>query len=148
MFVLLFLRHCSSLYLCCRYVVHTDHHFTVIYLHTCVICVCPVISATLFIVIPVLLSCCVYRSSLYCNIPSHMCYLCLSCYYFYIILSLYLYCCNVVSLDDNFTVISLQICVLCACLVFKSTSFYLYTCTVVMWCIQITTLLQYNFRVV
>ena len=86
----------SSLYLCCCHVVYTDNHFTVIYRQTCVLCVCPVISATLFIVIPVLLSCCVYRSSLYCNMPSHMCNLCLSCYYFYIVLSLYLYCCYVV----------------------------------------------------
>jgi hypothetical protein len=94
--ILLFLRHCSSLYLCCCHVVYTDHHFTVISLQTCVLCVCPVISATLFIVIPVLLSCCVYRSSLYCNISSHMCNLCCSCYYFNIVLSLYLYCCYVV----------------------------------------------------
>ena len=85
-----------SLYLYCCYVVYTDHHFTVISLQTCVLCVCPVISATLFIVIPVLLSCCVYRSSLYCNISSHMCNLCCSCYYFNIVLSLYLYCCYVV----------------------------------------------------
>ena len=91
----------SSLYLCCCHVVHTDDHFTVIYRQTCVLCVCPVISATLFIIIPVLLSCCVYRSSLYCYIPSHMCNLCCSCYYFYIVLSLWLYCCYVVYTQHN-----------------------------------------------
>ena len=69
-------------------------------------------------------------SSLYCNIPSDLCTLCLSCYYFYIVLSLYLYCCYVVYLDHHFTVIYLQTCVLCVCLVITSTLFYLY-CTVV-----------------
>jgi hypothetical protein len=104
-----------------------------------------------FIFILVLLLCCVYRSSLYCNIPSELCTLsnnktnteytnlkvyyskvmiwihnittvqvqrcnipsdlcslCLSCYYFYIVLSLYLYCCYVMYLDHHFTVIYLQ----------------------------------------
>ena len=79
-----------------------------------------------FIFILVLLLCCVYRSSLYCNIPSDLCTLCLSCYYFYIVLSLYVYCCYVMYLDHHFTVISLQICVLCVCLVITSTMFYLY----------------------
>ena len=88
-----------------------------------------------------LLLCCVSRSSLYCNIPSDLCTLCLSCYYFYIVLSLYLYCCYVVYTDHHFTVIYLQTCVLCVCLVITSTLFYLYTCTVVMLCIQIITLL-------
>ena len=81
------------------------------------------------------------RSSLYCNIPSDLCTLCLSCYYFYIVLSLYLYCCYVMYTDHHFTVIYLQACVLCVCLVITSTLFYLYTCTVVMLCIQIITLL-------
>jgi hypothetical protein len=73
-----------SLYLYC-YVVYLDHHFTVIYLQTCVLCVCLVITSTLFIFILVLLLWFVYRSSLYCNIPSDLCTLCLSCYYFYIV---------------------------------------------------------------
>ena len=90
-----------------------------------------------FIFILVLLLCCVSRSSLYCNIPSDLCTLCFSCYYFYIVLSLYLYCCYVVYPDHHFTVIYLQICVLCVCLVIISTLFYLYTCTVAMLCIQI-----------
>jgi hypothetical protein len=69
------------------------------------------------------------------------CTLCLSCYYFYIVLSLYLYCCYVMYPDHHFTVIYLQICVLCVCLVITSTLFYLYTCTVALLCIQIITLL-------
>jgi hypothetical protein len=92
-----------------------------------------------FIFILVLLLCYVSRSSLYCNIPSDLCTLCLSCYYFYIVLSLYLYCCYVVYPDHHFTVISLHTCVLCVCLVITSTLLYLYTCTVVMLCIQIIT---------
>ena len=130
-----------SLYLYCCYVVYTDHHFTVIYLQTCVVCVCLVITLHCFIFILVLLLCCVSKSSLYCNIPSDLCTLCLSCYYFYIVLSLYLYRCYVVYTDHHFTVIYLQTCVVCACLVITSTLFYLYTCTVVMLCIQIITLL-------
>jgi hypothetical protein len=94
-----------------------------------------------FIFILVLLLCCVSRSSLYCNIPSDLCTLCLSCYYFYIVLSLYLYCCYVMFTDHHFIVIYLQTCVVCVCLVITSTLFYLYTCTVVMLCIQIITLL-------
>ena len=90
-----------------------------------------------FIFILVLLLCCVSRSSLYCNICSDLCTLCLSCYYFYIVLSLYLYCCYVVYTDHHFTVLYLQICVLCVCLVITSTLFYLYSCPVVMLCIQI-----------
>ena len=77
-----------------------------------------------FIFIIVLLLCCVSRSSLYSNIPSDLCTLSLSCYYFYIVLSLYLYCCYVVYLDHHFTVISLQTCVLCVFLVITSTLFY------------------------
>ena len=50
--------------------------------------------------------------------------------------------------DHHFTVISLQTCVLCVCLVIISTLFYLYACTVVMLCIQIISLLQYTFRIV
>jgi hypothetical protein len=123
-----------------------------------------------FIFTLVLSLCCVYKSSLYCNIPSVLCGLCLSCYYFYIVLSLYLYCCYVVYLDRHFTVISVQTCVVCVCLLYlyccyvvypdhhftvisvqtfvvcvclviTSTLFYLYTCTVVMLCIHIITLL-------
>ena len=66
-----------------------------------------------FIFILVLLLCNVSRSSRYCNIPSDLCTLSLSCYYFYIVLSLYLYCCYAVYLDHHFTVIYLQTCVLC-----------------------------------
>ena len=98
-----------------------------------------------FIFILVLLLCCVSRSSLYCNIPSDLCSLCLS-YYFYIVFSLHLYCCYVVHTDHHFTVIYLQTCVLCVCVVITSTLFYLYTCTVVMLCVEIITLLQYTFR--
>ena len=158
-----------SSYLYCCYVVYPDHHFTVIYLQTCIPCVCLVITSTLFYFILVLLLCYVSRSSLYCNIPSDcvprvclvitstlfyfilvlllccvsrsslycyihsdLCTLCLSCYYFYIVLSLYLYCWYVVYTDHHFSVIYLQTCVLCVCLVITSTLFYLYTCTVVM----------------
>ena len=97
-----------------------------------------------YIVLSLYLYCCyvaVSRSSLYCNIPSDLCTLCLSCYYFYIVLSLYLYCCHVMYTDHHFTVIYLQTCVLCVCLVITSTLFYLYTCIVAMLCIQIITLL-------
>ena len=65
-----------------------------------------------FIFILVLLLCCVSRSSLYCNIPSDLCTLCLFWYYFYIVFSLCLYCRYVVYIDHHFTVIFLQICVL------------------------------------
>ena len=99
----------------------------------CVPCVCLVITSTLFYFILVLLLCCVSRSSLYCYIHSDLCTLCLSCYYFYIVLSLYLYCWYVVYTDHHFSVIYLQACVFCACLVFTSTLFY--TCIVVMLCI-------------
>ena len=71
-----------SLYLYCWYVVYTDHHFTVIYLQNCVLCVCLVITSTLFYFILVLSLCCVSRSSLYCNIRSDLGTLCLFCYYF------------------------------------------------------------------
>jgi hypothetical protein len=130
-----------SLYLYCCYFMYTDHHFTVIYLQICVLCVCFVITSTLFYFILVLLLCYVCRSSLYCNIPSDLCTLCFSCYYFYIVLSLYLYCCYVMYPDHHFTVIYLQTSVLCVCLVITSTLFYLYTCTVVLLCIHIITLL-------
>ena len=140
MFVLLLLLHCFILYLYCCYVMYPDHHFNVIYLQTCVPCVCLVITSTLFYFILVLLLCCVSRSSHYCYIHSDLCTLCLSCYYFYIVLSLYLYCCYAVHPDHHFTVIYIQTCVLCVCLVITSTLFYLYTCTVGMLCIQIITL--------
>jgi hypothetical protein len=93
-----------SLYLYCWFAVYLDHHFSLIYLQTCVLCV-------------------------------------FACYYFYIVLSLYMYCCYVVYPDHHFTVICLQTYVLCVYLVITSTLFYLYTCTVVMLCIQIITLL-------
>jgi hypothetical protein len=99
-----------------------------------------------FIFTLVLLLCCVSRSSLYCNITSDLCTLCLPCNYFCIVLSLHLYCCYVVYLDYHFTVIYLQTCVDCVCLVITSTLFYFYTCIVAMLCIQINTLLQYPFR--
>ena len=75
-----------------------------------------------FIFILVLLLCYVYRSSLYCNIPLDLCSMCFSCYYFYIVLSLYLYCCYVEYLDHHFTVIYLQTSIL----------YLLYICTVAM----------------
>ena len=93
-----------------------------------------------FIFILVLLLCYVYISSLYCNIPSDLFTLFLSCYYFYIVLSLYLYCCYFMYPDHHFTVIYLQTCVLCVYLVITSTLFYLYICIVAMLCIQIITL--------
>jgi hypothetical protein len=88
-----------------------------------------------FIFILVLLLCCVSRSSLYCNMPSDLCTMCLSCYYFYIVLSLYVYCWYVVYPDHHFTVICLQTCVLCVCVVITSTLLYLYTFIVAMLCI-------------
>ena len=133
MSVLLLLLHCfifMLVLLYCCYVMYPDHHFTVIYLQTCVpcvVCVFLVITSTLFNLYLVLLLCCVYRSSL----------VLLLCY----VLFLFLYCCYVVYTDHHFTVIYLQTCVLCVCLVITSTLFYLYTCTVVMLCIQIITLL-------
>ena len=126
-----------SLYLYCCYVMYPDHHFTVIYLQICVLCVCLVITSTLFYLYTCIVVCCVFKSSIYCNIPSDLCILCLSCYYFYIVLSLHLYCWYVVYTDHHFTVLYLQICVLCVCLVITSTLFYLYSCPVVMLCIQI-----------
>jgi hypothetical protein len=108
-----------SLYLYCRYVVYPDHY------------------------ISVLLLCCVARSSLYCNIPSDMCTLCsvLVLFFHELWLSLYLYCRYVVYPDHYISVIYLQNCVLCVCLVITSTLFYFYTCIVAMLCIQIITLL-------
>jgi hypothetical protein len=130
-----------SLYLYCCYVVYPDHHFIVIYLETCVLCVCLVITSTLFYQsddldtqhsnstsikikqcrsnnktnteytsLKVYYSkVCVSKSSLYCNIPSDLCTLCLSCYYFYIVLSLHLYCRYVVYLNHHFTVVHLSL---------------------------------------
>ena len=122
-----------SLCLSCYYFIVLLLLLLLFFLYTCVVCV-------VFLLLLLLLLY-VYRSSLYCNIPSDLCSLCLSCYYFYIVLSLYLYCCYVVYLNHHFTVIYLQICVLCVCLVITSILFYLYTCIVVMLCIQIITLL-------
>ena len=124
-----------SLYLYCCYVVYPDHHFTVIYLHTCVLCVCLVITSTLFYLYTCSVVMCVSRSSLYCNIPSDLCTLCLCCYYFYIVLFVFLYCCYAMYPAHHFTVISFQTCVLCVFLVITSTLFYLYTCIVAMLCI-------------
>ena len=112
------------------------YFYIVDYLYTCTLCL-----SCCFIFMLVLLLCCVSRSSLYCNISSDVCTLCFSCYYFYIVLSLCLYCCYVMYPDHHFTVIYLQTCVVCVCLVITSTLFYLYACTVVMLCIQIITLL-------
>ena len=61
--------------------------------------------------------------------------LCLCYYFFYIVLSLYLYCCYVVYPDHHFTVIYHQTCVLCVCLCITSTLCFLYVCTVAMLCI-------------
>jgi hypothetical protein len=117
----------SSLYVYCCYVVYLDYHFTVISVLLLLL--------HCFMLILVLLLCWVSRSSLYCNIPADLCTMCLSCYYFYIVSSLYVYCCYVVYLDHHFTVIYLQTCVVCVFLVITSTLFYLYTCIVVMLCI-------------
>ena len=139
--VLLLLLHCFIfilvLLLCCL----SRSLLSVIYLQTCVLCVCLVITSTLFYLYTCIVVCCVSKSSLYCNIPSDLCHLFLSCYYFYIVLSLHLYCCYGVYTDHHFTVIYLQICVLCDFLVITSTLFYLYTCIVAICCIQIITLL-------
>ena len=117
-----------------------------------------------FIFILVLLLCYVSRSSLYCNIPSDLCSLCLSCYYFYIVLSLYLYCCYVMYPDHHFTVIYLQTCVVyclscyyfyivlslclyCCYVVYTDHHFtviYLQTC-VVCFCLVITSTLFYLY---
>ena len=95
------------LHLYCCYVMYPDHHFIVIYLQTCVLCVFLLLLLHCFIFILVFLLCCVYRSSLYCNIPLDFCTLCFSCYYFYIVLFLHLYPCYVVYTDHHFTVIYL-----------------------------------------
>ena len=69
------------------------------------------------------------------NLDREWCTLCLYCYYFHIVLFLYLYGRYVVYPDHHFTVIYLlQTCVLRVCLVITSTLFYLYTCTVAMLC--------------
>ena len=96
------------MYLYCCYVMYPYHHFTVIFIQIYVLCVCLFIFLYCLIFILVLLLCCVSRLSLYCNIPSELCTLCLSCYFFNIVFSLYLYCCYVVYTDDHFTVISLH----------------------------------------
>ena len=89
-----------------------------------------------FIFICVLLLCCVSKLSLYCNIPSDLCSLCLSFYYFYIVLSLYLYCCYVVYTDHHFTVIYLHTCVVCVCLVITSTLLYLFILVLLLCCVS------------
>ena len=82
-----------------------------------------------FVFTLVLLLCCVYRSSLYCIIPSDLCTLCLSRYYFYIVLSLFLSCCYVVYPDH----ICSDLCSLClSCYYFYIVlSLHLYCCYVV-----------------
>ena len=125
-FVLLLLLHCFIFIL----VLLLCYVQTILYCNipsNLCICACLVITSTLCYLVLQIIT--------YCNIPSDLCNLCLSCYYFYIVLSLYLYCCYVMYLDHHFTVIYLQTCVLCVCLVITSTLFYLYTCTVVMLCI-------------
>ena len=108
-----------SLYLYCCYAVYLDHHFTAIYLQTCVLCVGYKFRLVYSVfVLLLLLHCFIFilvllLFSLYCNIHSDLCTLSLSWYYFYIVLSLYLYCCYAVYLDHHFTVIYLQTCVLC-----------------------------------
>ena len=125
-----------SLFLYCCYVVYLDHHFTVIYLQTCVLCVCLVFTSTSFYLYTCTVAMlCIQITTLLQYVSSGLCILCLSCNYFYIVLSLYLYCCYFVYLDHHFTVKYLQTCVLCVCLVITSTLFYIYTCTVVMLCI-------------
>ena len=129
------------LYLYCCYVVYTDHHFTVIYLQTCVLCVCLAVTSTLFYLYTcTVIMLCIQIINLL-NLTSDLCTLSFSCYYFYIVLSLHLSCRYVVYLDHHFTVIYLQTCVLCVCLVVSSLLFYLYICIVVMLCILIITLL-------
>jgi hypothetical protein len=96
-----------------------------------------------FIFILVLLLCCVCISLLYCNIPSDLCTLCLSCYYFYYVL--FNTCTVAVVYPDHlFTVIYVQTCVVCVCLVITSTLFYLYACTVVLLCIQTSLKVYYS----
>ena len=135
-FFFLLLLHCFIftlvLLLCC--VSRSSFYCNI--LQTCVVCVCLVITSTLFYLYTCTVAMlCIQIITLLCNIPSDLCSLCLSCYYFYIVLSLHLYCCYVVYLDHHFTVISLHTCVLCVYLVITSILYYLYTCTVAMLCI-------------
>ena len=103
-----------------------------------------------FIFILALLLCYVSRSSLYCDIPSDVCTLCSTLFFFN------LYFCYVVYSDHHFTIIYLQTCVFCVWLVYSvflvitsnSTLVYLYTYTAAMLCIQIITLLWFPFRLV
>ena len=73
------LLHCCTVYRC--YVMYPDHHYCNHLFRLVNSSVCLVITSTLFY-----LYACTSRSSLYCNIPSDLCSLCLSCYYFYIVL--------------------------------------------------------------
>ena len=95
-----------------------------------------------FIFILVLLVCCVSRSSLYCNIPSDLCTLCLSYYFsivFIFILVLLLCCASRSSLYCN---IPSDLCSLClSCYYFYIVlSLFLYCCYVVY--------LDHNFTVI
>ena len=87
-----------------------------------------------FIFALALLLCCVSRSSLYCNITSELCTLCLPCNYFCIVLSLHLYCwlCCVSRLSLYCNIPS-DLCRLClSCYYFYIVLFlYLYCCYVV-----------------
>jgi hypothetical protein len=112
MFVLLLLLHCFIfilvLSLCC---VSRSSLYCNIPSDLCTLFVMLLLQHC-FLFMLILLLCCAYRWSLYCNIPSDLCSLYLSCYYFYIVLSLYLYCRYVVYPDHHFTVIFIQTCVL------------------------------------
>ena len=87
-----------------------------------------------FIFILLLLLCNVSRSSLYCNIPSDLCTLCLSCYYILhcFIFILVLLLCNV-SRSSRYCNIPSDLCTLSlACYYFYIVlSLYLYCCYVV-----------------
>jgi hypothetical protein len=106
-----------SLYLYCCYVVYLDHHFTVISVQTCY----RLHSNSTSIKIKQ------YRGNNktntdYTSLNGYYGKVMMSCYYLYIVLSLYLYCCYVVYTDHHFTVISLQTFVVCVCLVITYTS--------------------------
>ena len=112
-FVLLLLIHCfiyiRVLLLCC---VSRSSLYCNIPSDLCTLVFVLLLLLHCVIFILVLLLYYVSRSSLYCYIPLDLCSLCLSCYYFYIVLSLYLYCCYVMYTDHHFNVIYLQICVI------------------------------------
>jgi hypothetical protein len=106
------------LHLYCCYVVYPDHHFTVIYIHDLYT-----------------------QHNNSTSVKIKQCRSNNKTDTDYTSLKVYLYCCYVVYTDHHFTGISVQTCVVCVCLVITSILFYLYTCTVVMLCIQVITLL-------